>query len=140
MKPTSNRIQFALIFAAALALLIFASGCATTGASENLLAAAGFKQITADTPKKQELLNTLPKNQLTLINWKGQSYYVQPDASATNVAWVGRPAEYQAYEQLRLAKQMSNDNLMAAQMNQDAMYRWGGAWGWGGPAFYGRWR
>jgi len=124
---------------AAIALLTVAVGCATTSSShENMLAAAGFQQKMADTPKKQELLNTLPKGQLTLITWKGQSYYVQPDSAASNMAWVGRAAEYQTYQQLRLAKQLSNDNLMAAQMNQNAMYAWGGAWG---PGFYGgRWR
>jgi hypothetical protein len=57
---------------------------------------------------------------------------VQPDLP-NNRAYVGTPKEYQAYQQLRLAKQLSNDNLMAAQMNQDAMDRWN-VWG---PGFYG---
>jgi hypothetical protein len=124
---------------AALVLLTLAVGCATSNApSENLLAAAGFQQRTADTPKKQELLKSLPPGKLTLIQWKGKPYYVQPDV-ASNSAWVGTPENYQTYQQLRLAKQLSNDNLMAAQMNQDAMDRWGGVWG---PGFYGvgRWR
>ena len=67
-----------------------------------------------------------------MITWKGKTFYVQPDAP-NNRAYVGTPAEYQTYQQLRLAKQMSNDNLMAAQMNQDAMNNWG-AWG---PGIYG---
>jgi hypothetical protein len=57
---------------------------------------------------------------------------------ANNRAYVGTPAEYQSYQQLRLAKRMSNDNLLAAQMKQDAMTNWG-VWGpgmYGG--FYGR--
>ena len=121
-------------------LLAAASGCATTGSSENLLAAAGFQQRTADTPKKQEVLKSLPKNQLTLITWKGKNYYVQPDSTNPNIAWVGSPAEFQAYQQLRLAKQLSKENQMAAQMNQNAMYRWGGAWGPGFYGGFGRWR
>ena len=125
----------------AAALLTFVAGCTTTNApSENLLAAAGFQQRTADTPKKQEVLKTLPKNQLTLITWKGKNYYVQPDSTNPNIAWVGSPAEYQTYQQLRLAKQLSNENLMAAQMNQDAMMNWGGAWGPGFYGGFGRWR
>jgi hypothetical protein len=139
-KHMKQLLSYSWIIVAA-ALLTFAAGCATTNTpSENLLAAAGFQQRTADTPKKQELLKSLPKNQLTLITWKGKNYYVQPDSTNPNVAWVGSPAEFQAYEQLRLAKQLSNDNLMAAQMNQAAMMSWGGAWG---PGFYGglgRWR
>jgi hypothetical protein len=60
-------------------LLAAATGCATSGSSENLLAAEGFQQRMADTPKKQELLNSLARNKLTLITWKGKNYYVQPD-------------------------------------------------------------
>jgi hypothetical protein len=125
----------------AAALLTFVAGCATNNvASENLLAAAGFQQRTADTPKKQQLLSSLPKNQLTLITWKGKNYYVQPDSTNPNIAWVGSPAEFQAYQQLRLARQLSNENLMAAQMNQAAMMSWGGAWGPGFYGGFGRWR
>ena len=122
------------------ALLGLTVGCATTNTNSDLLSAAGFKLLPADTPKKQELLKTLTPGKLTLITWKGKQFYVQPDVP-NNQAYVGTPAEYQTYQQLRLAQQLSNDNLMAAQMNQDAMMDWG-AWG---PGFYGgfygaRWR
>jgi hypothetical protein len=120
----------------AVALLALAAGCATTSSTTqttDMLTAAGFKLLAADTPKKQELLNTLPKDQLSVVTWKKKTFYVQP-AAAPNQAYVGTPTEYQAYQQLRLAKQMTNDNLMAAQMNQEAMLGWGNAWG---PGFYG---
>jgi hypothetical protein len=121
--------------AGAIALLALAAGCATTSSTTqttDMLTAAGFKLMTADTPKKQEVLNTLPKGQISLVTYKGKTFYVQP-ATAPNQAYVGTPKEYQTYQQLRLAKQMSNDNLMAAQMNQDAMMRWN-TWG---PGMYG---
>ena len=127
-------------FIVVAALLAAAAGCATSGSSENLLAAAGFQQRMADTPKKQQLLNSLSKNQLTLITWQGRNYYVQPDSANPNLAWVGSPAEFQTYQQLRLARQLSNENLMAAQMNQAAMVGWGGAWGPGFYGGFGRWR
>jgi hypothetical protein len=118
----------------ALALLTSFAGCATsTTQTTDLLSAAGFKLMTADTPQKQELLNTLPKNQISAVAWKGKTFYVQP-AAASNQAYVGTPTEYQSYQQLRLAKQMSNENLQAAQMDSLAMNRWGGVWG---PGFYG---
>ena len=126
----------------AIALMALAAGCATTTTSTtDLLTAAGFKLVAADTPKRQELLATLPTDKISLIIVKGKSFYVQPAGS--NQAYVGTPTEYQAYQQLRLAKQLSNENLMAAQMNQNAMYGWGNAWGPGfyGAGFYGgRWR
>ena len=118
----------------AIALMALAAGCTTTNTSTtDLLTAAGFKLLTADTPKKQELLATLPKDQLSLVKYRGKTFYVQP-AAAPNQAYVGTSTEYQSYQQLRLAKQLSNENLMAAQMNQNAMYGWGNAWG---PGFYG---
>jgi len=131
-------ISFKII--SVFALLALAVGCATTDTHTDLLSAAGFKLLPADTPKKQELLKTLTPGKLTLITWKGKQFYVQPDAP-NNQAYVGTPAEYQTYQQLRLAKQLSNDNLMAAQMNQSAMVGWG-AWGPGfSSGFYGaRWR
>src|SRR4051794_16353045 len=103
MKQLFN---YARIITAA-ALLTVATGCSTTGgltSQENLLASAGFQQRNADTPKKQEILKTLPKGQLSLITWKKKTYYVQPDSANPNLAWVGTPAEFQAYQQLRLAK------------------------------------
>src|SRR5262249_899513 len=136
MKQLLNYSRFIVV----AVLLAAAAGCATSGSSENLLAAAGFQQRTADTPKKQELLNSLSRNQLTLSTWRGKNYYVQPDRTNPNLAWVGSPAEFQTYQQLRLARQLSNENLMAAQMNQAAMMNWGGAWGPGFYGGFGRWR
>jgi hypothetical protein len=127
-------VSFKMISAIVLTVLLALTvGCATTNTNSDLLSAAGFKLRPADTPKKQELLKTLTPGKLTLITWKGKQFYVQPDVP-NNQAYVGTPAEYQAYQQLRLARQLSNDNLMAAQMNQNAMMGWGRAWG---PGFYG---
>ena len=124
------RTSFKMI--SATVLLALTVGCATTNSNADLLSAAGFRRFPADTPQKQELLKTLTPGRLTLITWKGKQFYVQPDV-ANNLAFVGTPAEYQTYQQLRLARQLSNDNLMAAQMNQTAMMGWG-PWG---PGFYG---
>jgi hypothetical protein len=117
-----------------LALLALATGCATTSTSRtDLLSAAGFQVATADTPQQQELLRSLPTGRLSLVTWEGETFYVQPDAP-NNRAWVGRPREFQTYQQLRLARQMSNDNLMAARMNQSAMRDWNRGWG---PSMHG---
>ena len=113
----------------AITLLALATGCATTSTSRtDLLSAAGFQVLTADTPQKQEMLKSLPTNQLSLVTWQGENFYVQPDVP-NNRAYVGRAREFQAYQQLRLARQLSNDNLMAARMNQNAMHNWNRCWG-----------
>src|SRR6478672_6854798 len=132
IKMKQIRTSFNMI--SVIALVALTVGCETTSSTHtDLLIAAGFKLLPADTPKKQELLKTLTPGKLSLITWKGKQFYVQPDVP-NNQAYVGTPKEYQAYLQLRLAQQMSNDQVMAAQMNRDAMYGWGNAWG---PGFYG---
>jgi hypothetical protein len=116
---------------AALAILALGVGCATdTHTKEDTLVAAGFKVITPTKPDQVALLPTLPADKVTRITYKGKTYYVMPDMK-NNQAYVGGPKQYQAYQQLRLAKQLSNDNLEAAQMNQMASMNWAGWGGWG---------
>jgi hypothetical protein len=121
---------------AAVALIAMAGGCATTDAlnNDNLAIAAGFKVITPQKPQQQAILAKLPKDKVTPVNYQGSTYYVLPD-SMNNLAYVGGPAQYQDYQRLRVAKQLSNNNLEAAQMNE--MDDWGAWGGWGGPAFVG---
>ena len=45
---------------------------------------------------------------------------------------MGGPNEYQVYQQMRVAKQISDNNLAAAQMNQMNAMNWGMWGGWGG--------
>jgi hypothetical protein len=52
----------------AIALLALASGCANTQHTENLLSAAGFRTIVADTPQRQQRLADLPPNKVTWRN------------------------------------------------------------------------
>ena len=128
MKP----IQTVIKFLAVLALAALAIGCAADLKNkENLATAAGFKVITPNGADQQAILAKLPADKVTPVNYKGKSYYVLPDAK-NNQAYVGGQTEYQAYRQLRLQQQISNDNLMAASMNEDAaMNNWGAWGGWG---------
>ena len=123
---------------AAVALIALAGGCATSDAlnNDNLAIAAGFKVITPQKPQQQAILAKLPKDKVTPVNYQGSTYYVLPD-SMNNLAYVGGPAQYQDYQRLRVAKQLSNNNLEAAQMNEMDALDWGAWGGWGGPAFVG---
>ncbi|MEI6070258.1 MAG: hypothetical protein WCS31_00580 [Verrucomicrobiae bacterium] len=128
MKQT----QHAFRFLSALVLLAVAAGCAAELKSkENMAVAAGFQVITPVKPDQVALLPTLPKDKVTRITYHEKTYYVLPDVKK-NQAYVGGAKEYQSYKQLRLAKQISNQNLEAAQMNQMASENWGGWGGWGG--------
>jgi hypothetical protein len=117
-------------FLTVLTLAALAIGCAADlHNKENLATAAGFKTITPNGADQQAILTKLPADKVTRITYKGKMYYVRPDVKA-NVAYVGGQAEYQAYQQLRLQQQLSNDNLMAASMNEDASMNWGAWGGW----------
>jgi hypothetical protein len=127
--------RFNLIGALALMALLVGCGSMQTQNKENLLIAAGFQVIAPKNAAQQQLLNSLPPDKVTPIQHAGKRYYVFPDA-AHNQAYVGGPSQYQSYRQLRLANQLSNENLEAAEMNQEAAMGGWGAWGgWGGAGF-----
>lgn len=127
-------ISFTLKSLAAVACTALAVSCSDLQEKENLTAAAGFKVITPTTQRQKELLPTLPKDKVTQITHEGKTYYVLPDAK-NNRAWVGGPQQYEKYRQLRLQKQMADQALATAQMNQMAAMNWGmwGGWGAWGP-------
>jgi hypothetical protein len=122
----------------AVTLLVLALGCTSTQTQnkENLLIAAGFKVIVPSTATQQQKLRAIPPGKVTLVQKDGKTYYVFPDA-ANNQAYVGGPKQYQAYKQLRLANKLANENLEAAEMNQDASMNWDTWRGWSGPGWVG---
>jgi hypothetical protein len=121
MKKTANL----LIIIGAAALVAFVTGCSTTKSTENLLSAAGFNAMPATTPERQAHLKTLPAHKVTMVVRDGTTYYAYPD-EAHQVLYVGREAQYQEYQKLRLQNQMAEDQVEAAQMNSEASW---GAWG-----------
>ena len=109
----------------AASLLALFLGCSTTKQTENLLSAAGFNVMPANTPERQAHLKTLPPHKLTMVVRDGKTYYVYPD-QAQQVLYVGQQAQYDEYQKLRLQKQMAEDQVQAAEMNSEAGW---GAWG-----------
>ena len=135
MKPLFH----ALKYLAAAVVVALAAGCATSNdalSNDNLAIAAGFKVITPKDPGQQAMLAKLPKDKVSPVTYQGTTYYVLPD-SMNNLAYIGGAAQYQDYQRMRVAKQLSNNNLEAAQMNEMNTMDWGGWGGWGGPAFVG---
>ncbi|MSQ99555.1 MAG: hypothetical protein EXR85_09725 [Xanthomonadales bacterium] len=130
-----KQIQAAFNLLAVMAFLALVAGCASVKLqdNENLAVAAGFKVITPTQPDQITLLKQLPAGKVTLITHEGKTYYVLPDVK-NNVAYVGGPKQYQAFQQIRLENKISNENLEAAQtneMNEMEWNRWGGWGGWG---------
>jgi hypothetical protein len=120
-------IKTLLIVSAFMALAI---GCSTTTDRENMLSAAGFKMVPANTPQRQAHLSSLPADEITPVQRNGTTYYTFPDPKK-NVLYVGQEAQYQEYRRLRLQKQMADEQLAAAQINQENEWGVWGPWGAG---------
>jgi len=123
MKTLKALLAVGLLFAVAL-------GCTTTKSKENMLSAAGFKMVPANTPERQAHLKSLPADKVTAVQRQGTTYYTFPDRK-NNVLYVGQEQQYQKYRQLRFEQNLADEQLETAQMNENA---WG-AWGAWGPGF-----
>jgi hypothetical protein len=113
---------------------VFLTGCAAIekaerGSTEQMLAAAGFNALPADTPQRQAALAQLKPYVISQQFRNGQALYVYPDAEG-NFAYIGDQAAYNRYQKLMVQQQISDQNLMAAQMST-MPGMWGG-WGYWG--------
>ena len=112
----------------------FLAGCAAIekaerGSTESMLAAAGFNVVPANTPQRQASLAELKPYVISRQFRGGQALYVYPDAQG-NFAYIGNQAAYDRYQNLMVQQQISDQNLMAAQMaTMPGM--------WGGWGYYG---
>ena len=109
-----------IIYVAAFAILIV--GCAMTQRTEELLSAAGFKSVPANTPAQQARLKALPANMITMVQRHGREYFVFPDANQ-NVLYVGQKGQLQKYqalrgEQVRLAQDEMNNTMVSPEWDE----------------------
>lgn len=112
-------------------LSLFATACSSTQGTENMLATAGFRNVLATTSQQKTLLASLPAGKMSTVLKDGKTWFVFPDQK-TGSAFVGTQAQYTTYRQLLFAQNISDQNLMAAQMNSAPGWggAWGGGWGW----------
>ena len=116
-----------------LALAVLLAGCAAlesrqAARTEDLLSAAGFRQIPADKPERIQALNTMKPRTITTVVRNKKTYYVYPDPTNCACLYVGQEPQYQAYKRLEIERQMADENMMAAEANRDAAMNWG-VWG-----------
>ena len=114
-------------------------GCASVGApeKEGQLSAAGLVRLQADTPARVAKLQALPQNTIVYAQRKNGPVYIYADAAGCNCAFVGSPAAYQQYQEIRTANNIAQMQEVTAQLNAAAAEDWGGAWGPLAPGWYG---
>jgi hypothetical protein len=123
-------LVFALSVLAAAAVNF--TGCASMEAhsTESLLSAAGFRTVTPATPPQMKLYNALPPFEVQRMTRKGKVFYAYADKTNA-VIYLGGEAAYQRYKQLGLQKSIAEDQLMAAEMNEESAMDWDTWGGWG---------
>lgn len=111
------------------ALAVFLTACAgvQTTETKNLLANAGFRVMTPKTEKQKEFYAGLPANEVERATIKGATLYLYKDQSA-GVAYVGRQAEYDRYQQLCSQRHMDQSFFAAHEMDPMHAHRWYGDW------------
>ena len=128
----SFRSCVALVFA-----VLFASGCAAIRQSEalqteRLLAASGFQMKLATTADQKKRLEAFaPQRKLAPQEIDGELRFVWADASYCKCVYVGTQAAHGRFQKLALEKQISDQQLQAANANEAASMDWGPWGGWG---------
>jgi hypothetical protein len=112
-----------------LLLAAMVCGCAALKESEireteDMLAAAGFAMKRADTAEKMGEVGNLPPQKFVVIHRNGAPYYIYADPDVCKCIWVGDQQQYSRFQQLRLQKQIADEQLMTAQALRDAAFRW----------------
>jgi hypothetical protein len=86
-----------------------------------VLAAAGFKMVTADSPKKHEIFASLPPLKMHYYVAKdGKARYWFADPYECNCVYEGDTKAYQRYQNLRIQQQLVREEEETAELNQDA--------------------
>jgi hypothetical protein len=107
MKTTIT-ISFTSLIAP-MFLLGLMTACQTTAVGpggtpqkETLLVQSGFRPFTVTTQKQQQRVRALPPGKVSLVGYKGKSFYVYPTATKDRIL-VGNQTQYNAYKQALVA-------------------------------------
>jgi hypothetical protein len=134
-------ITAAALVAAALPL----AACATVAGErssnmEQLLTAAGFQAVPANTDARRQELLTLPAGRLIAQPHGNGFTYVMADPKGCDCLFLGDAADYQRYQSLALQQKLAQQRADAAADYRLSAMNWGlwgpyRDWGWSGPVF-----
>jgi hypothetical protein len=114
---------------AGLALCTALAGCAAierheAGQTEQLLAAAGFQMRPADTPAKLADVERQQQHKVVRHERDGEATYVYADAADCKCLYTGDQASYDQFQKLQVQENVASQEMMAAEMNQQAAMDW----------------
>lgn len=114
---------------AGLALCAALAGCAAierheAEQTEQLLSAAGFQMRPADTSAKLADVERLHQHKLVRHERDGETTYVYADADGCKCLYTGNQASYDEFQKLQAQENIAQQEMMAAEMNQQAAMNW----------------
>jgi hypothetical protein len=122
-----NRIATTL---AALGLCVAVAACQNPqqviANKEDMMVAAGFKFVPANTPARQMSFKQLPPHKFAREIKDGRVFYVYPDPTVCVCLYVGDQNAYANYRKNMISKQLADEQQMTAQTME--MYN---NWDWG---------
>ncbi|CAM5776718.1 hypothetical protein LMIY3S_05668 [Labrys miyagiensis] len=121
-----------------IALAITVSSCAAIKAEkvdekEARLSAAGFVRNQANTPAKLAKAQALPQNKMFIVTKGSKNYYIYADVAGCQCVYAGNEGAYQSYQQLRIQQNIAQEQVLAAELNQESNLELATVWG---PGFY----
>ena len=122
MLPTRSTLWF-------FVLLITVSACANQVQNkEDMLAAAGFTLVPANTPQRQAALKALPPHKFVPQVRNNVVIFTYADPTICDCLYVGNQAVYDRYRSEVFAKNLANEQQMTAQINEMNWGPWGPGW------------
>lgn len=116
--------QFRLVLVV-LTLVIAVSACSQVQNKEDMMAAAGFTIIPANTPQRQAELAKMPPHKFVQQLHNNTLMFVYADPTICGCLYVGNQTAYDHYRANAFVQQVVNEQEMTAQMNS---FDWG-PWG-----------
>jgi hypothetical protein len=115
---------------AAAAVLVATAACTTQAVQnkEDMLAAAGFTLVPANTPQRQASLATLPPHKFVRQVRGNNVLYTYADPTVCGCLYVGNQAAYGHYRENVFLRHLANEQQMTAEMNQMNWDAWGPGW------------
>jgi hypothetical protein len=114
---------------AALGLCVAVAACTTAVQNkEDMLAAAGFTLVPADTSPRQAALADLPPHKFIHQVRNGRVLFVYADPTICDCLYIGDQAAYDRYRANVFAKNLANEQRFTAQINEMNWGPWGVGW------------
>jgi hypothetical protein len=118
---------------AALGMCVAVAACQNpqqvVASKEDMMTAAGFKFLAANTPARQAQFQKLPPHKFSRQIRDGRIFYVYPDPTVCVCLYVGDQKAYATYRQNVFAKNLADEQAMTATEMSMTEWDWGP---WGG--------